>query len=285
MNLPYRLSGKGIFERENEDSLKPKRIVFLSVEGTKTEVSYFRFIEKFRKEIGICAIVHIEVLQKNDTKSDPVNVLGLLEEYIQFREDNTFENQLSKLELKNYDQNFIKSYLDNPDNIEQRERNKFEAILKQERIDLLYLDFLSKYRGEDDAFGIVIDRDCGSHSLEQMNGVIKKCKDKKYYCFITNPCFEFWQLLHVSDVANEYKEQLDDILANKLDNNGNTFVSNLLYDKTKQRKSIPLKAFKKFYLPNIDLTIERAKHFATSCDLLNKLGSNLGELFDLLRNE
>lgn len=285
MSLPYRLGGKGIFERPNENSLKPKRIVFLSVEGTKTEVSYFRYIEKYREQLGIEAIVHIEVLRKSDTKSDPSNVLDLLEEYIQFRESGTFKEELSKLELKNYDREFITAYLKDPSSITQRRRNKFEAVLKQECINLLYLDFLNKYHGEDDAFGIVVDRDCGSHSEDQMKEIIKKCHEKQYYCFITNPCLEFWQLLHVSDVAKEYKEQLDDILANKLDAQGNSYVNNLLYSKTNQRKAIPLKTFEMYYLPNIDLAIERARAFAPSSDLINRLGSNLWELFDLLRKK
>jgi hypothetical protein len=62
-------------------------------------------------------------------------------------------------------------------------------------------------------------------------------------------------------------------------------VSNLLYDKTKQRKAISLKTFQNYYLPNINLAIERARAFAPSSDLVNKLGSNLWELFDLLRKK
>lgn len=170
------IRGKSIFKRPNEESLKPKRIVFLSVEGTKTEVQYFRFIERFREKLGISAIVHVEVLQKTDTKSDPENVLELLEEYIQFRESKTFKTELANFELKKYDREFIKAYLENPSTISIRQRNKFESVLKKERIDLLYLDFLSKFQGEEDAFGIVIDRDCGSHSAEQINGVIKNAK-------------------------------------------------------------------------------------------------------------
>ncbi|MBM6733535.1 RloB family protein [Megasphaera stantonii] len=283
MSLPYRLGGKGIFDRPNENSLRPKRIVFLSVEGTKTEVKYFQYIERFREQLGIEAIVHIEVLRRNDTKSDPNSVLALLEEYIHFRESNTFITELSKLELRNYDISFIKTYLENPDSISKRNRNKFEAVLKNERLDLCYLDFLSKYQGENDAFGIVLDRDCGSHSVKQMNDIIKKCREKQYHCFITNPCLEFWQLLHVSNVAEEYKDQLNDILANRLDPQGNSFVSNLLYSKTNQRKALPLKTFQTYYLPNVDLAIERAQAFAPNSDLIHELGSDLWKLFDLLR--
>ena len=285
MSLPYRLGSRSLFVRAHEDSIEPKRVVFLSTEETKTEVHYFNFIEKYRDQLGIDAIVHIEILKRYDTNSDPENVLELLEEYVQFRENKMFEKAIDSLSLKNYSTEFIRSYLESPSSLSQKECNKFQAVLQEEHIDLLYLDFLSKYHGKDDAFGIVIDRDCGSHSVEQMNSVVGKCREKNYLCYITNPCIEFWQLLHVSDVASEYSESLEDILRNKLDEKKNSFVSNLLYEKTGQRKAIQVKTFEKFYLPNIDLAIERAKGFAPSNQLLEKIGSNLWELIELLREK
>lgn len=285
MSLPYRLGSSALFVRAHEDSVKPKRVVFLSTEGTKTEPQYFNFIEKYRDQLGIEAIVHVEVLHRFDTRSDPENVLELLEEYVQFRKNKVFENAIDSLSLKDFSTEFIRSYLENPSNLSQKERNKFQSVLKEEHIDLLYLDFLSKYHGEDDAFGIVLDRDSGCHSIEQLKSVVKKCKEKNYLFYITNPCIEFWQLLHVSDVASEYSDSLEDILSNKLDERNHSFVSNLLYEKTGQRKAIPTKIFEAFYLPNIDLAIERAKRLAPSDQLLEKIGSNLWELIELLRNK
>lgn len=283
MSLHYRLGSSSLFVRTHEDSLDPKRVVFLSTEGTKTEVQYFNFIEKYRERLGIDAIVHIEVLRRYDTNSDPENVLELLEEYIRFRENKMFEKIIDALSIKNYSIEFIRTYLENPSSLSQKDCNKFKAVLKEEHLDLLYLNFLSKYHGKDDSFGIVIDRDCGNHSVKQMQSVIGKCKEKNYLCYITNPCIEFWQLLHVSDVASEYAESLEDILRNELDEKKNSFVSNLLYIKTGQRKAIPAKTFEKFYLPNIDLAVERAKKFAPSDQLLENLGTNLWELIELLR--
>lgn len=285
MSLPYRLGTRSLFDRTNENSIEPKRVVFLSTEGTKTEVQYFNFIEKYRERLGIDAIVHVEVLQRYDTNSDPENVLALLEEYIQFRENKMFERIIDSLSIKNYSTEFIRSYLENPSALSQKGSNKFKAVLREEHLDLLYLDFLSKYHGKDDKFGIVIDRDCGSHSVEQMKAVVDKCRNNHYLCYITNPCIEFWQLLHVSDVAKEYAELLDDILKNELDGKGNSFVSNLLYEKTGKRKAIQVKTFEKFYLPNIDQAVERAKGFAPSEQLLEQLGSNLWELIELLRKK
>lgn len=287
MSLPYRLGSGSLFKRPNEDSLKPKRVVFLSAEGTLTEVNYFKYIELYREKLGIDTIVHVEVLRKYDTKSDPDNVLALLEEYIQFRENGMFEDEIAELEIRNYTTDIIKSYLDpvKASSLPKGTRNKVAATLKDERIDLLYLSFLNKYRGEDDAFGIVIDRDWRSHSVEQMRNVIDKCTQKGYLWFLTNPCLEFWLLLHVADVATKYAEQLDEILDNKVDEHENSFVSNLLHELTGERKSMQVKTFEKHYLPNVDLAIERAKAFSSSNELMDKIGSNLGELFDLLRRD
>ena len=168
MSLPYRLGSRSLFVRAHENSIEPKSVVFLSTEGTKTEVHYFNFVEKYREQLGIDAIVHIEILKRYDTNSDPENVLELLEEYVQFRENKMFEKEIASLSLKNYSTEFIKSYLENPASLSQKEYNKFQVVLREECIDLLYLDFLSKYHGKNDEFGIVIDRDCGSHSIEQM---------------------------------------------------------------------------------------------------------------------
>ena len=214
-----------------------------SVEGTKTETLYFKFAEIDREQLGIDAIVHIEVLRRHDTKSDPENVLELLEEYVQFRNENMFEKEIASLRLRSYTPQFIRSYLDDPSNISTKERRRFEAVLREEHIDLLYLDFLSKYQGNDDIFGIVIDRDCGSHTIEQMSGIMSKCREKNYLCYVSNPCIEFWQLLHVSDVATEYSGQLDAILENKLDEQKNSYISNLLWEKQGREKPSPIMLF------------------------------------------
>jgi len=110
MSLSYRLGSSSLFVRAHEDSMEPKCVVFLSTEGTKTEVQYFKYIDKYREQIGINAIVHVEVLRRYDTNSDPENVLELLEEYIQFRENKMFERIIDSLRLKNYSIDFIKSY-------------------------------------------------------------------------------------------------------------------------------------------------------------------------------
>lgn len=116
--------------------------------------------------------------------------------------------------------------------------------------------------------------------------VFSDCDNKGYKCFLTNPCIELWLLLHVSDVSEEYKHDMNNLLENPIDKKGHTYVGNLLYEKTNIRKGIQLKAFEKYFLPNIENAIENAAKICTERNnLLDRVGSNLGELFVLLREK
>lgn len=116
-----------------------------------------------------------------------------------------------------------------------------------------------------------------------MTDSIEYCKANGYKCYISNPCFEFWFLLHVSDVFNEYSDKLDIIKANEKISSHHTFVSKELSNKVHHGKSGI--NFKTNYLPNIDLAIERVKSFACEENsLVNDIGSNIWKLFESMRN-
>jgi len=53
MSLAYRLGSSSLFNRPEEEIRPLKRVVFISVEGTSTEVAYFRYVEKFGKELHV----------------------------------------------------------------------------------------------------------------------------------------------------------------------------------------------------------------------------------------
>ena len=61
----FRLKSNTMFTRKDEEVKElPLRIVFLSVEGNKTERQYFEYIEKYRDKLGIKTAVHIHPLQR-----------------------------------------------------------------------------------------------------------------------------------------------------------------------------------------------------------------------------
>lgn len=281
MSIPHRLNVGNRFKRPETQSIK--RVVFLSVEGEVTERRYFEFVRESRETLGIKSVVEIHVLRRGDSSSSPEKVVELLENYLEVRNNNDFLAEVDKLELKHYDKEFIHKYLEAPDTIDVKERRQFEGFLKEEQLDLTYLLFLNKFKGSDngenDVFGIVIDRDAGNHSPENMARIFDECDEKGYRCFLTNPRFEFWLLLHVADVKSEYPDELEKML----DFNDETVDKHLL-EKTGGGKKIQRKTFDTYFLPNIDTAIERANGLCTSRNrLLDQLGSTLGELFELLR--
>ena len=235
----YRLSSKSYDRETPNEQITPRKIYFISVEGVATEVEYLQGLSDYRTELGINALVNIEVLRRKtkDGYSAPEQVIELLEEYLSLREagNDIFPDIPDEIK-NNFSPDFIQLYIETPESISPKERNRFELALRKTGYDLAYRKYLSKYTSNFDEFCILIDRDAGSHSSEDMNFILQYCKEKKYRCFITNPCFEFWLLLHFSDVYEEYSDQLDLIRENKKVSNAHTFVSNELSVKVHHGK-------------------------------------------------
>jgi hypothetical protein len=273
----YRLSSKSYDRETPNEQITPRKIYFISVEGVATEVEYLQGLSDYRTELGINALVNIEVLRRKtkDGYSAPEQVIELLEEYLSLREagNNIFPDIPDEIK-NNFSPDFIQLYIETPGSISPKERNRFELALRKTGYDLAYRKYLSKYTSNFDEFCILIDRDAGSHSSEDMNFILQYCKENNYRCFITNPCFEFWLLLHFSDVYEEYSDQLDLIRENKKVSNAHTFVSNELSVKAHHgKKGI---AFKEKYLPHIEEAIIRAAKFASDNEaLITDIGCNI----------
>ena len=272
----YRLSSKSYDRETPNEQITPRKIYFISVEGVATEVEYLQGLSDYRTELSINALVNIEVLRRKtkDGYSAPEQVIELLEEYLSLREAGNIFSDIPDEIKNNFSPDFIQLYIETPESISPKERNRFELALRKIGYDLAYRKYLSKYTSNFDEFCILIDRDAGSHSSEDMDFILQYCKEKKYRCFITNPCFEFWLLLHFSDVYEEYSDQLDLIRENKKVSNAHTFVSNELSVKAHHgKKGI---AFKEKYLPHIEEAIIRASKFASDNEaLITDIGCNI----------
>lgn len=290
MALSHRLRNSMDVRSDEGIDEKPKRIAFLSVEGTVTEKNYLNLINKYRTQLGIKSVVHIETLSRgSDTSSDPKSVWNLLEDFFQIRDEGILpediDSVLREAAQEKYSLAQIEQYLNGE--LEGKDGAKFSKAIKLAGIDLDYQKFLSEFNGEDDVFGIVIDRDCESHPETALKELQKKCAEKRNcICFLTNPCFEFWLLLHVCDVESEYATRYHEILRNEKKSGRHTFVSKELSEKAGHAKKITEKKFVESYLPNVNTAIERAQKFEqTDEGLLRNLGTNLPKLFQILREE
>jgi hypothetical protein len=282
MGSKYRLSSSAFQRADESGSQEPLSVFFLSVEGNDTEVKYFEGVRAYRSELGISVLIDIEVLRRRskDTRSAPKYVIELLEEYISLRgtDENYIIQELTTEFTTKYSKEFIESFVISPKKIPKDERIRFFNELNILGFDIEYRKYLSKYDNNQDIFCIVIDRD--QHS--NIDECIQHCNEKNYKVFLTNPCFEFWLLLHLmDDVINKYN--CEDLFKNKKLSRTHSYVSYEVSKIAKHgKKNI---GFAKNYLHNIDFAIKQADESETTINnLITKIGTNIGDLFKLLRN-
>lgn len=287
MRNNYRLSLNAFKRESDEEKVKPQKIIFLSVEGNDTERKYFEGISAYRKSLGINALVNVHVLgrRKNDTNSAPKQVIDLLEEYMELRDEKeeTLMNDVPKDIIEKYGEDFIKRFLDNDTSLTKAERNSFITDLLKMGYDIHYRQYLKSYDSKMDEFAILIDRDMQTHSRSNMIECIKYCKEKNYEFYVVNPCFEFWLLLHLCDVKKEYAEKINEIRENKKVSSNHTFVSKELSNKAHHRKNNI--NFEQNYLPHVNEAIDRAKEFASEeDDLIDEIGTNIWKLIEKMKD-
>lgn len=288
MKNKFRLHSE-IFDRETEEEkIDPEKIYFISVEGNVTEREYFNGVSLYRNQLGIHAKVDIEVLGRNanDTNSAPEHVIELLEEYLSLREEGheSLIKDIPEYLINEFGIEFIQRFLNDDGQLSSTEKKRFIVELKKIGYDIQYRKYLLKYDNAYDEFCILIDRDAESHSMQDMKECIEYCRDNNYKCYVSNPCFEFWLLLHHSDVKEEYACHMNEIKRNPKVSQRHSFVSKELASKVHHgKKGIK---FKDNYLPYIDLAIIPAKEFANDeMNLIENVGSNIWKLFEEMRKE
>lgn len=207
MQNKYRLRANQ-YDRETEDEkIRPYRIYYIAVEGNATEKEYFEGLSAYRENLGIHGIVSVEVLQRSskDGHSAPKQVLELLEEYVSLR-NNGIANELSDDDFSSivseYGMDFIKRYIENPNSVPIQKRNRLVTKLLTVGYDINYRRYLTitgnndSASENDDVFCIMIDRDAGSHTPEELQFCLNHCREKSIsvllpllalnsgYCFI-----------------------------------------------------------------------------------------------------
>ena len=276
----YRLRSSAFGRPEESDKAKPKSIVFLSVEGDATEKDYFTRLNEHIDN----AVIHVEILchRRGEGYNDPDNVIGLLREYFALRNENILPSEIK--EALNEDNPDLRIYLTDPCKLSRKRRNEVKARLLKLGIDIEYRKYLRHLETDRDIFGVLIDRDCGCHSRDVMEACIKECAKLNAGCYISNPCFEFWLLLHLCDVKAEYTdEHLEELRANHKVSAHHTLISREISERAGHEKSINSGKFSRIYWPNLKLAVKRSKLFACDCDeLLDNVGSNVSSLIETM---
>ena len=248
----YRLSSSAFVRQDEQNKIVPKKIVFLAVEGDLTEKSYFQKVSKY---LLVNKIVKIEVLgHKKEGYSSPKQLIDLLKECKNLRNNEDIIPKKIYCELCSEQQleDTLKEKIESHVPLTKKEKNSLNNMLLAKEIDIAYRSFIKEYEAEYDIFAIIFDRDQGSHTKDFIKNCVDLCISNNFYFYITNPCFEFWLLLHVSDIKKEYsKEELQKMLQNVKVSNRHTYLSEQVSKKVGHYKKINDSAFKEYYLPNI----------------------------------
>lgn len=128
-----------------------------------------------------------------------------------------------------------------------------------------------------DELWMVIDRDSWSNISE----ISALCKAQgNFYLALSNPCFEFWILLHIKDLSDFNQQEQADILANVKVSSKKTYLkrllSTLLEDGYNESNPKPDR-----FIPHVDIAIMRANRLDNLTeDFPTSLGSHVYKLVE-----
>ena len=299
-----------------EDRTRKK--YFLVFEGSRTEEIYFDTINELKGKIGINPLIEIISIERTYSEygwSNPKKILEQLLKDLEEIEDGklSYKTLVDKImeiivEDKNFSlkiskksnlkeviediENEIESLENTVKNIEEDCITLLSIITKKvflvkEEIENILEKVLENignqqitYSEDIDKMCLIVDRDKKSFKEEQYNYVKEECKRKNFKFYVTNPCFEFWLLLHFDEVHSINREKL---LENK------RASSKVRYVESELKKYFPYNKNKynaELLIEKIDLAIENEKRFCEDIEeLKDKLGSNIGLLIKELKEK
>ena len=164
---------------------------------------------------------------------------------------------------------------------------KFEKKLKVKNIlDLLpkvIQNFYITYDKSYDKICCIFDRDKKSFTARQYDSVIKTCHRQGFSLYISNPCFEFWLLMHFKEVKDVYPKSLLE-----KDKKGKKTYAQKQLEMISRKYNL---SFGKsndnavFFIKRLNIALENVKFFSdNNQNLKNELGSSLGILMRELTN-
>ncbi len=295
-----------------------KKKYFLVFEGEKTEHIYFDAVLSQSKTIGINPLIELIPILRGHSEhgwSNPKKLLECVISYLQEKESGciTYETLINYIMDYLYDTKIIKigssmasSLFESIGNVcitsmqkklddeiinISKEADEFLKLLDNE-LNISNIDKIAKFIKETiqsevgtydkdiDVICLIVDRDMHSFTEKQYNYVLETCKKYGFHLCVSNPCFEFWLLLHFDDIQKIDKEKL---LKNEKVSKKHTYVTKELKNRYKSYNKNCYNAEK--LILKIDHAIKNEKLFEQSNDrLINSVGSNIGLLIEMMRN-
>lgn len=296
-----------------------KKKYFLVFEGSDTEVIYFDMVNSMKAEIGLNSLIELVPIIRSFSEEGWSNPKKILDRIIKDLEEDdsgkisieTFLNWIMDY-LRETDSIANDRRVRNTiwEMMKQVCENEFEKILEDkvknveiignkilEKIEENYLieNLVSKlsdiiehggwsYEKGFDEICLIVDRDKESFiskpGNDQYKYVLDRCLENGFRFCVTNPCFEFWLLMHSDKVLELDKDKLL---------NNSKVTSKRRYAEDELRKIYS--GYKKSsyhaeeFVKNIDIAIKNEKEFCEDIQRLkDSIGSNIGILIEDMRS-
>lgn len=259
-------------ERQNKSETKlPKTQFIIFSEGVETEKLYFESLSRSERKRENIIIKYLDRWKENSGRSNQLSVVNDVIEYV----DNVrAEKKLDSKKLTNLFNKLVENLKIEELPIITDQLNKlheeFPSLFNsKESIQSQLYSYLtiSEFDSEYDKIFIILDRDCHSFTEEQYSEVLQKSEDNHLNLGITNPCFEFFLLLHFEDIS-----ALDSKLLKENKNDGKkTYAATQLNNYLIQNTG---KSFKKnkydtdYFINNFEIAIKQSKCFETENEKL-----------------
>ncbi len=294
-------------------SNEAKKRYFLVFEGASTEKIYFEALENARDDVEINPLIELVPIIRSYSEDGWSNPKKILDRIISNLEEEktgqfTYESLLNRIMDYLYDEkilttskvqahalwgiledgckNILKKCLDdNVDNLVE-DCNKLTEYLNQESAVVNIVDDISDiiqasnitYDNRFDKICLIVDRDKESFLALPGNNqyayVLRTCQEKGFGFYVSNPCFEFWLLLHFDEV---FELDQDKLLENPQVTRKRRYTEHELrkllpgYRKSNYKTEALMKRIKR--------AIKNEEEFCEELDeLRDKVGSNVGKV-------
>lgn len=300
------------------ESDEVRRKYILVFEGQNTERIYFEAVERNRQNLKINPLIDIvPLLRSYDEEgwSNPRKILDRVLDHIAEHKTGTisYSTFLQRIMDCLIEEKLVSNDRNARTYIWGQMRNaclaKFQVILEADVSDIeatynLVIEVLKKsckidnviniipeflkeydftYEVDFDKICFIVDRDRKSFKSDDENNqymyVLNKCKEKGFGFFLSNPCFEFWLLMHFDEVCKLNKEKLlDNVQVTRECKYAEYELKKLLPGYTKSSYDADL------LINYIDKAMLNEKLYCEDIDNIeHELGSRVGLLIEELR--
>lgn len=294
------------------------RKFYLVFEGSDTESIYFDAVKSMREQIRINPLIELIPIIRSFSEegwSNPKKILDRVIENLRESKEHSmsYESLLNRIIDYLYDIKAIangrvmarsiwktmqsvctevlnKSLADMVEDVEGACNILIASIMKVYKIENVVGDISEiikdsglTYSEGFDKICLIVDRDRDSFvstpDNNQYKYVSEKCKEMGFEFYVTNPCFEFWLLLHFDEVLGLDREKL---LQNPKVTAKRRYTEDALHKIYPRYRKSSYNA--EIFVKNIDRAIENEKQFCEDIEQLEySVGSNIGNMILLMR--